>query len=67
MSLSCLDKMIIEEDKEIAPQLKKMKLSSNNSPMQEIKKSSFLQSDPRLQLKSVFPYYSEEVFIQVNI
>jgi len=58
---TCLGKMIIEEEHEIAPQLKKMKLSSEVSNDYDFRKSDYMETDLQKDLKFVFPYLSEDV------
>lgn len=60
MSSACLDKMIIEDEVELAPKIKRMKLNSEFSPGKEIKRP-LMNADPKVQLKSVYPYFSEDV------
>ncbi len=62
MSLSCYDKMMIEDDKsEITPCFKRMKLGSLPNNNNQIIINNI--NDPIEKLKSVFPYMSEEVYI----
>ncbi len=62
MSSACLDKMIIEDDSELAPKLKKMKLCSGDSPQNKIiNRTNLINSDPKKHLMNVYPYFSEEV------
>ena len=57
-----IDKMLIEEDSQLTPQLKRMKLNSIADSMSgELNRSNYIQSDPKEHLKAVFPYFSEEV------
>jgi hypothetical protein len=58
--------MIIEdENKELLPSLKRMKLSSSSTPMKEIKKVS-LYADTKENLKKIFPNISDEVIIPLS-
>jgi hypothetical protein len=53
--------MIIEdENKELLPSLKRMKLSSSTTPMKEVKRTT-LYSDPKENLKKIFPNLSDDV------
>lgn len=57
-----IDKMLIEEDSQLTPQLKKMKLNSiSDTVSTELKRSNYMPSDPKDHLKTLFPYFSEEV------
>ena len=58
---TCLGKMMIEDEHEIAPQLKKMKLTSEVSEDYEVKRSDYLVADLQKEMKIVFPYLNEEV------
>jgi hypothetical protein len=59
-----IDKMLIEEDSQLTPQLKRMKLNSKSDSLTtELSRSNFIQSDPKEHLKTNFPYFSEEVNI----
>jgi hypothetical protein len=58
---TCLGKMMIEEDQELAPQLKKMKLTSESSQAFEVSRASFIGKNLTNELKMAFPYFSEEV------
>jgi hypothetical protein len=61
MSLSCCEKMIIEdENKEILPDMKRMKLTSSSTPLKEVKRAT-LYSDPKENLKKMFSNLSDEV------
>jgi len=61
MSSACLGQMIIETELDIAPKMKKMKLTSRESPTKtEIIKSNYVISDPKEHLKSVFPFFTDE-------
>ena len=60
---TCLGKMIIEDEQEIAPQMKRMKLSSESSSDYEYNISSFKDSDLEKEMKFVYPYLSEEVIV----
>jgi hypothetical protein len=53
--------MIIEDENELTPQLKKMKLSSETSHGYEIARASLIGSNLEKELKMSFPYYTEEV------
>ncbi len=55
--------MIIEDEQEIAPQMKRMKLSSESSSDYEYNISSFKDSDLEKEMKFVYPYLSEEVIV----
>lgn len=61
MSTAFLEKMIIEEDHELVPKLKRMKINSVVSPSHEILRSNYIITDPKDHIKSVFPFFSEEV------
>jgi hypothetical protein len=61
MSITCLDKMTIEDDNEIAPQMKKMKLNSAQIQVGEILKPELINQNPREHLKMIFPFCSDEV------
>jgi len=57
-----IDKMLIEEDSQLTPQLKRMKLNSTSDCFTtEFSRSNYTSNDPREHLKAVFPYFSEEV------
>jgi hypothetical protein len=57
-----IDKMLIEEDSQLTPQLKRMKLNSKgDSITSELNRSNYMPSDPKDHLKTVFPHFSEEV------
>lgn len=58
---TCLGKMIIEGDQDLGPQLKKMKLSSDSSNGFDIIRANLIGDDLQKELKTVFPYLSEEV------
>jgi hypothetical protein len=60
MSLSCYDKMLIEnENSDITPSFKRMKLASLPTNTNSIVVNSI--QDPFQKLKSIFPYMEEEV------
>lgn len=60
---ACLGNMMVEEG-EIAPQLKRMKLSSGvNGLDYEINRYSLIETDHRKEMKFVFPYLNEDVNI----
>ena len=61
MSLSCYDKMIIEDDnnKDIIPCIKRMKLTSSSNNLNEIKLESNLE--PLERLKRLYSYMPDEV------
>jgi hypothetical protein len=61
---TCLGKMMIEEDHEIAPQLKKMKLSSDCSEY-EFARSSLQYSDLQKEMKFIYPYLNDEVLLSL--
>ena len=57
-----IDKMLIEEDSQLTPQLKRMKLNSQSDCLTtEFTRSNYTSSDPKEHLKAVFPHFSEEV------
>ena len=57
-----IGKMLIEEDLQLTPQLKRMKLNSKSDSLNsEFNRSNYMPSDPKAHLKTVFPYFSEEV------
>jgi hypothetical protein len=63
-----IEKMLIEEDSQLTPQLKKMKLSStNDSQTAELTRSNYFPNNPEDHLKVVFPHFSEEVKFTLNI
>ena len=49
------------EENEIAPQMKRMKLSGESEMDYEISRSSFIEKDLQKEMKFVFPYLSDEV------
>lgn len=57
---TCLGNMFIEDDHELAPQLKKMKLSSECQDY-NVERSSLQKSDLEKEIKFVYPYLSDEV------
>ena len=62
-----IDKMLIEEDPQLTPQLKRMKLNSHSDCLTtEFSRSSYILSDPKDHLKAVFPHFSEEVNNHLN-
>jgi len=61
MSTICLEKMIIEEDKELAPKIKKMKLTSESSKSYEINRENLFNTNTFSELNRAFPYLNEEV------
>ena len=61
---TCLGKMMMVEEVELAPQLKKMKLSSGDAGLDyEIARSSLIESDYHKEMKFVFPYLNEDVIL----
>jgi hypothetical protein len=60
---TCLGKMIIEDEHEISPQMKKMKLNSEVSNDFEISRSDLIESDLHKEMKFVFPYLNEDVIL----
>lgn len=60
-SAICLNKIIKEDEQDIAPQMKRMKLNTTLNPDIEIKMSNYISSDPYENLKTAFPSISENV------
>lgn len=58
---TCLGKMMIEGEQELAPQFKRMKLTSDNSQGYDIYKAHLIGHDLYNELKMVCPYFTEEV------
>jgi hypothetical protein len=61
MSTICLDKMTVEDDIELAPKMKKMKLSGSQIQGGEMFNREKVIKPPQEHLKLVFPNISEEV------
>lgn len=60
---TCLGKMLIEDEHEISPQLRRMKLSSEVSNDFEVRRSDYIEPDLHKEMKFVFPYLNEEVIL----
>lgn len=61
---ACLGKMIIEEEGvELAPQLKKMKISSEIPEFISINRPNYFKANSHKEMKYVFPYINDEVII----
>jgi hypothetical protein len=58
---TCFGKMLIEDEHELGPQLKKMKLSSEGSQAYEICRANLMGVNLQTELKMTFPYITEEV------
>jgi len=59
---ACLAKMIIEEEGvELAPQLKKMKISSEIPEFNPINRPNYSEANLHKEMKYVFPYINDEV------
>ena len=61
MTTTCLDKMTTEEEVELTPQMKKMKLNSCDFAMDVEKTLVKVNFRPEEHIKLVFPKISEEV------
>ncbi len=66
MSLSCYDKMMIEDDnKDVTPCFKRMKLTSGSNSLNEIKYESNIE--PIERLKKIYPFIPEEVLFNIKL